>query len=157
MKQDIIQTVKVLFLAIIFSLGVSSVYAAWSEPTGNPTTCPSGSPGCDAPLNVSSNNQYKVGKLRLGGNVVPGTGSPVLEVTGNITGINGFLTGLLEVDGKITSASTVSGDSAVTVTTKDYVDSTRVTCNWTNVRTIGETLEATCTGGVITQLIDTTI
>ncbi len=47
------------------ALGASIVLADWSAPVNGPTTCTSGNPGCDAPLNVSSTAQTKSGSLTL--------------------------------------------------------------------------------------------
>ncbi|MEK7635631.1 MAG: hypothetical protein AAB405_00910 [Patescibacteria group bacterium] len=48
-----------LFVGVIF------VYADWEPPKFSPTRCDSGDPGCDAPINVNSNPQWKNGLLRL--------------------------------------------------------------------------------------------
>src|SRR3989344_2598477 len=51
------------------------VYAAWTGPSQPPPNCPTGEPGCDAPLNVGPAVQTKSGGLNIGGN---------LEITGTI-------------------------------------------------------------------------
>jgi hypothetical protein len=54
-------------IAIILVLGLSisfqSLLAAWSAPTANPPTCPAGSSGCAAPLNVGPLLQTTTGAL----------------------------------------------------------------------------------------------
>lgn len=45
---------------------LSAFAANWSAPSNNPPTCPDGTPGCDAPLNVSNLFQNKSGKVGLG-------------------------------------------------------------------------------------------
>src|SRR3989338_1996118 len=56
-----IQPLKTILLAIIFSFGVSFVYA-WTGPTATP---PGGN--ASAPINTSTNTQYKDGALGVGG------------------------------------------------------------------------------------------
>lgn len=57
-----------LFISVLtLSLMVLVAEAAWSGPPGVPTTCPTGSPGCDVPINTSINGQSKIGALVAGG------------------------------------------------------------------------------------------
>mgnify|MGYP000152093541 CR=1 FL=1 len=65
MKNNIIQTFKILITAVILSFSISYVYAAWQGPPNNPDTCPSGYTGCNAPLNVGLNSQSKFGQLKV--------------------------------------------------------------------------------------------
>ena len=44
---------------------ISLTVLAWVGPPGAPTTCPSGEPGCDAPIHVGSATQTKSGTLIL--------------------------------------------------------------------------------------------
>lgn len=54
-----------IILGLVIAIGAT--YAvAWTGPTGTPPNCPTGSPGCDAPINVSANGQTKTGALILG-------------------------------------------------------------------------------------------
>jgi len=65
---------KLSFLLIVVSvLAVTNlVSAAWSDPPlGTPPTCPSGYPGCDAPINVSSIAQLKQGGFGILGLLAP--------------------------------------------------------------------------------------
>ncbi len=52
--------------ALLGSLVVAGVAAAWTGPPGAPTTCPSGTVGCDAPINTSATAQGKIGSLGIG-------------------------------------------------------------------------------------------
>ena len=52
-------------IASLFLVGF--VVYAWTGPTQAPPNCPPGSPGCDAPINVSTSSQYKAGALGIGG------------------------------------------------------------------------------------------
>jgi len=60
---------KVLILALILSVGLSYVFAAWSGPLSAPPNCISGNPGCDAPINVGATLQQKP----AGGSIGAGT------------------------------------------------------------------------------------
>lgn len=55
------------------------VFGAWQEPLHAPPTCLPGEPGCEAPINVSTTTQTKLGGLNIAtqmGNVGIGTTSP---------------------------------------------------------------------------------
>ena len=69
-KQEILQSGKVIVLALMLTVGIGALRADWSAPSSLPPACTSGSPGCDAPINVSSASQTKIGGL------VIGTGAP---------------------------------------------------------------------------------
>jgi len=65
-----LNSIKILILAIVLSLGLQYAFAAWSDPTSNP-------PGDNtpAPINVSSETQTKSGGLiAWGGGVFTGNG-----------------------------------------------------------------------------------
>jgi hypothetical protein len=94
-------TLAVVVLALLLS--ADAVYAWSNPPAGTPPTCPTGQPGCDAPLNVSGTFQSKDGNLMVNaagsyatgfsvpyGNVGIGTASPgqKLTVTGGAIGGN---------------------------------------------------------------------
>ena len=63
-KQQILSSAKIITLALIVALGVRSI-AAFSNPPGAPPACPSGYPGCDAPLNAGPTAQSKAGALTV--------------------------------------------------------------------------------------------
>lgn len=63
-KNNIITTVRATILLAILIVGVRSI-SAFSNPPGAPTACPTGYPGCDAPLNVGPGTQSKAGSLTL--------------------------------------------------------------------------------------------
>ncbi len=58
--------VSALLIIVSFAV-VTGFVLAWTEPIATPPTCTTGNPGCDAPLNVSSNAQSKAGDLNIGG------------------------------------------------------------------------------------------
>lgn len=64
MKSKIIPTTLVL-IGFIAGASALSVLADWTAAPGIPPTCPSGSPGCDAPINVGGLSQTKNGPLLL--------------------------------------------------------------------------------------------
>jgi len=47
-----------------------AAFAQWTAPPGTPPTCPSGAPGCDAPINVGEANQLKLGTLSINTSLV---------------------------------------------------------------------------------------
>lgn len=76
MKSKII---SVSLIGIGFFVGVSalSVLADWTAPTSTPPACPAGSPGCDAPINVSGTAQTKLGSLTVNSNLINSIGLTV--------------------------------------------------------------------------------
>ena len=80
---------KPLILALIIAGGISFVYAAgWTAPQDTFPNCVSGHPGCDAPINVSSIFQYKLGQFSVGTSTQP---DPTVDLSVNRTGIFGAL------------------------------------------------------------------
>lgn len=61
--QSIAYYSSVIIIGVVFGFALQFAHAAWSEPTAAPTACPAGLPGCDAPINVGSSPQNKVGIL----------------------------------------------------------------------------------------------
>jgi len=49
-----------------FAISVFAQTGTWTAPLAGPPDCISGNPGCDAPLNVSSTLQKKLGSLKVG-------------------------------------------------------------------------------------------
>ncbi len=66
MKTKIIQNIKIITLGLIVVVGAGYV-SAFTAPLDSPPNCPSGQPGCDAPINVGSLPQTKGGPLTVGG------------------------------------------------------------------------------------------
>ncbi len=89
MKKQFIQTIKVVVLALMLSVGVGYVFA-WSGPPGAPTGCPTGYPGCDAPINVGGSPQQKTGSFWTLGTL--------LSSTSIFSGMNSFGTAPLYAD-----------------------------------------------------------
>jgi hypothetical protein len=109
-KKDFIRTSKLLILAIALSAGTSYIFADWSAPSALPPTCPAGSPGCDAPLNIGNATQAKSGSLFIGQSSVPSgptayTGLGYLEANALITGSATIGTNGLTLNGPVTLPS----------------------------------------------------
>ncbi len=64
-REKLIQYVKSAILAIALVAGLSFIQAWSGPPAGTPPACPSGSVGCDAPINVSNTAQTKTGDLTI--------------------------------------------------------------------------------------------
>jgi len=62
-KKDFIQSIKVIVLALVLSVGISVVSAAWQDAPANPPQS-----NAPAPINVSSTGQTKEGGLVLNAN-----------------------------------------------------------------------------------------
>src|SRR3989338_10859265 len=76
---------KVIFFVLGFALTAGSLYAAWSPPPSvTPPTCPSGDPGCDAPVNVGNTFQLKEGNLMVNYPVSGPEAVTGLNVNGNL-------------------------------------------------------------------------
>ena len=60
--KDLIQNIKVIILSAIVVLGINVIYGAWTDPATNPT-----GGNTDAPINVSSASQTKLGELTMEG------------------------------------------------------------------------------------------
>jgi hypothetical protein len=84
-KQEKIFFLFILVIGLTLGLSISfqSLFADYTAPLHNPPTCLSGEPGCDAPLNIGSSPQNKMGTLQIsnglivqGGNVGIGTDNP---------------------------------------------------------------------------------
>ncbi len=75
-----------LILGISFSIFAISfaVSADWSQPPGIPPTCPSGEPGCDAPVHVGIGTQAKTGPLGVGGVFRSNSATYLAVDTGNV-------------------------------------------------------------------------
>ncbi len=70
---QIINTIKVITLALLLALGISYVSAQWSGPTAGPPNN-----NVSAPINVGSADQTKTGKLGVGSLVV-GVGGSIIS------------------------------------------------------------------------------
>ena len=83
-KQDIIQSVKMLIVAVVVLIGANALYA-WTSPASNP---PGGN--TPAPLNVGPVAQAKSGNLKVGS--ASSAPTQALEVVGNaIIGNNAYI------------------------------------------------------------------
>jgi len=90
MKKDIINTSKIIIIALFIGLGANYISAAFG-PLSTPPNCVSGNPGCDAPVNVSGSLQTKTGPLNVNGAMIIGgirsltnVITPSLQVTGGV-------------------------------------------------------------------------
>lgn len=82
---------RAVFLAVLISLSLigQTVLADWVQPNQPPPGCPAGSPGCDAPVNVSGVEQTKPGALNVWG---------LKALVGLTVGINGQSDGFLRLN-----------------------------------------------------------
>jgi len=87
----------IIILALILSY--NTAHAAWVAPLTAPPACTVGTPGCDAPINVSENSQSKTGTLQIGDvvygkkNITFGTDTTAAGTAGKINlwgGLYGF-------------------------------------------------------------------
>lgn len=97
MKKQLLQSAKVIVLALVIGLGVSYLSAAWTGPGGNP-------PGnnAPAPLNVTTTNQAK------GGNPFAGS---LLDIAGI------FSASHIAVGGQLVVGDTIKGMTLVNTET----------------------------------------
>ncbi len=126
LTKDFFKTTLITSLAFIFAIGLSVVNAEWTTaPAGTPPVCPTGYPGCDAPLNVSSASQVKGGGLSVLGLLIRGG----LEITSGTPGVGKVLTS----DARGTATwQTVSASGTNLVDTVVYTMNTRVKPNEKN-------------------------
>ena len=71
--KKLLSSIKIIVIALILAVGIQYIYAQtniWISAPGAPTNCPTGYPGCDAPINVSSTTQDKLGSLTVNGSTV---------------------------------------------------------------------------------------
>src|SRR3989344_1603398 len=106
-KKQLLDTVKIVAVGLALGVGTGYLFA-WTGAPGTPPTCPSGSPGCDAPLNVSSTGQKKAGGLAMGPTApsVPANGA-ILDVYGTGAFTNVLVTNTLKISGGSPAAGKV--------------------------------------------------
>ncbi len=120
-KFSYIHSIKVIILALFLAVGTSYIYA-YTAPTSTPPACPTGSPGCDAPLNVSLTFQKKLGQLWINTDTV----NPF--VTGLIVFGKSLFNGGIQIPtgaavGNVLTSSDTSGNAAWQIPVKPYVGS----------------------------------
>jgi hypothetical protein len=96
MKLKVLPFLYGIFTGIVF-LFVAHAFAWTNPPTGTPPNCPSGYPGCDAPLNVGGTAQHKTGPL-----AVNSASDPASGVALSVAGLGAFTSvaaGTLQVTG----------------------------------------------------------
>lgn len=98
MKNSLVKSSIVIISSFIF---VVTIVSAWVAPSATPPNANTASP-----ITVSSVNQVKLGGLGVGSLVVEG---------------GALFKGNVQINGKATSASTVSSDGGTTLVTKDYI------------------------------------
>ncbi len=103
-KKEIVNSFKIIILALVLSLGISQL-TAWTGPQSTPPNCTSGQAGCDAPIHVGLSGQIKSGGLTVGQDLTGGISQVGLYVRngrvaiGNLEDLTGQAT--LDVGGKI--------------------------------------------------------
>lgn len=65
-SKKILDFVKIAITVAVLTIGTGYALANWTAPKYPPPTCPTGDPGCDAPINVSKTSQVKSGGLGIG-------------------------------------------------------------------------------------------
>ncbi len=91
--------ITLVLLVLIMSLGISYLVVAWEGPPGEPTYCPSGYPGCDAPLDVGPTHQAKEGGVSVN-SFVARAGAILAQSSGNV-GIGRSPSYKLDVQGDV--------------------------------------------------------
>jgi len=56
-----------IFAILVICFAIAFYAFSWTGPGNAPPICPSGEPGCDAPINIGGTFQYKSGALGIGG------------------------------------------------------------------------------------------
>ena len=64
-RQSVIAATCLIVGGFIGASALVALAQTWTPAPGIPTTCPAGYPGCDAPINVGSSTQTKLGSLIL--------------------------------------------------------------------------------------------
>jgi len=108
-----IEMLRVFSLSLVLSATIGYSFAAWTDPS---SVAPDGNP--PPPVNVGTATQQKAGNLFLG------SGSIFGATTGQFGNI---AVATIAATGKVTSAPTLSTDSADTLATKGYVDAKTAT------------------------------
>jgi len=108
MKKDLLNTLKILTVAIILSFSISAVFAQWVPPTQAP---PGGN--VDAPINVGATGQVKDGNLGANGLLAANTGyfGGNVEFAGNVGIGTAAPTQALDVVGNVNSSGSVTASS----------------------------------------------
>ena len=65
-SKKILEFTKVAITVAVLTIGTGYALANFTAPRYSPPTCPTGDPGCDAPINVSKTSQVKTGGLGIG-------------------------------------------------------------------------------------------
>jgi hypothetical protein len=65
-QQEILQSAKIVILALLLTVGIGAIHANWAAPQDLPPICQSGDAGCDGPLNPTNTAQSKLGALLVG-------------------------------------------------------------------------------------------
>ncbi|MDE1967224.1 MAG: hypothetical protein KGI45_04135 [Patescibacteria group bacterium] len=101
-------TVRRIAVTTGFLLGAFALAALanWTPPPGTPPSCPSGQPGCDAPINVGSVAQTRMGAIGLGETSIPTGLKSLLDINGQLSA-NAVVTNQLQVTGGTLAAGNV--------------------------------------------------
>jgi hypothetical protein len=118
MKKELLNTIKIITLALLITVGINYLYA-WSGPQLPP---PDGN--VSAPINAGSAAQSKSGMLAIGKTTAP-TAGYALDVNGVIFGNAGVFAGLTlangtQGDGKVLSSNASGNATWSSVTTNSF-------------------------------------
>lgn len=113
-KNSVLNNIKIGILALLLTIGIGTVYGDWTAPPSTPPTCPTSTPGCNAPLHIGADAQTKLGGVVLGSGL-PGTGMALYVPTGRVGIGNSSPTQKLDVTGYIkASTGFCIGSSCIT-------------------------------------------
>ncbi|MBI3019940.1 MAG: hypothetical protein HYY60_01275 [Parcubacteria group bacterium] len=105
--QQTLDTIKIVVLAAMLVIGMQYVFAS-PPASATPPACPSGQPGCDAPVNVGGTDQSKIGG-GFGADWLQAFSIATLNTIGGTdVQIGGTANGIKVLDGDI---ATSNGDS----------------------------------------------
>jgi hypothetical protein len=112
--KKLLSSIKIIVIALILAVGIQYIYAqtnTWISAPGAPTNCPTGDPGCDAPINVSNTYQIKGGPLIL--NATSGSTTGLMVAGQSVFNTAGVVNSAIQIiDGHQASGSVLTSDAS---------------------------------------------